>query len=65
MSTELKPCPFCGGTPAYYTPEEMLDYDMRFNGVTCYYIACGACGASIGEKHEADAVAAWNRRVDE
>ena len=53
---ELKPCPFCGGDATLW----------REGGVDRpYHILCG-CGGRVGwfETRE-EAIAAWNRRVNE
>lgn len=53
--TELKPCPFCGG-----------EAEIHPYGGGGYDVWCeGSCGAEInGFRTEAEAVEAWNRRVD-
>lgn len=59
--SELKPCPFCGGEPRWF-----------WNG-TVSVVRCMTCCASIGnnlsptedkEIRKAEAIAAWNTRVD-
>ena len=73
--TELKPCPFCGGTKLFIgtiAECEMQDKDhpdyennSRLYNVVCDYME-GGCGASTGGSAitvEA-AIKAWNRRVE-
>lgn len=49
-NSELKPCPFCGGTA-----------DIWFH--TMYIVSCKKC-RTMGHPQDvaADAIAAWNRR---
>lgn len=58
MSNKLKPCPFCGGETRIETCND--------NGafcVSCYrFYECGA--TQYWYDFEAEAIAAWNRRVD-
>jgi Lar family restriction alleviation protein len=68
---QLKPCPFCGGTPrgwcrsAVHGPTDELAY----NG----YVSCTQCTAKVRSAHQhpvgpeaiADAARNWNRRVQE
>jgi len=64
MSTELKPCPFCGGK-AHIVSETLLDEIGRF-----YSVKCSKCGAKSGEKFANDTCPLffeevreqWNRR---
>ncbi len=57
MMTELKPCPFCGGKPAYDT-----------NGVG-YWVICTSCGAKTnityidGKRGKQIVTDHWNRRA--
>lgn len=60
--TELKPCPFCGGTS--------VDVKYEPYPVPNHYIVCnynkGGCGASSGCDYTVEeAIEAWNRRVGE
>ena len=58
----LKACPFCGGGAELdEIGEELADAECMLNR---YYVGCNVCGA-IGpdELTEAEAIAAWNRRV--
>lgn len=49
---EMKPCPFCGSE------------DIRFIGVSCFYVSCNNCFATTGKVDNSRKVAAeqWNRR---
>ena len=72
--TELKPCPFCGGTKIFVgsvaeielTNEDDLNYNLynsQFQAV-CDYNA-GGCGASSGCRESKNAaIEYWNRRAD-
>ena len=53
---ELKPCPFCGGTPITVVDDET---EEKF-GVKCF-----KCGGSIYPEKETlyEAIEAWNRRM--
>lgn len=53
--TELLPCPFCGGKPAY------PDYDAGDND---FVVVCGPCGATSRYSDEQDdVISAWNQRA--
>lgn len=54
---DLKPCPFCGGSPAL---ELFNDGLFDYARITCCYLSFEWCGDKTGEK----VTAAWNRRVD-
>ena len=68
MKRELKPCPWCGGTPY------LLEMPLRhYSGCSEYVIKCSECGATpphgefydvynTREYAEQQAVEAWNRR---
>lgn len=67
----LKPCPFCGGTPFLYV-KPIRGYKGNFS----YRVLCTKCAAyvPIGEVHdlymdaelaEQTATAAWNRRAND
>lgn len=63
MNTEIKPCPFCGGTDG-----------LSFEDGSTYrwgLASCNSCGATAGEvrreypdqgKWHANAIAEWNTR---
>jgi len=61
--SELKPCPFCGGT----------DLEVWFGGIfrpTTHVIHCNTCELETGigtdqKQSKESLVAAWNRRVKE
>jgi hypothetical protein len=54
---ELKPCPFCGGTPIL---ELFNDGFFDYARIRCCRVMFDWCGDETGEQ----AIAAWNRRVD-
>jgi Lar family restriction alleviation protein len=59
---ELKPCPFCG------SKAKIVDYrpSSRPSGVTYYFVECEECfGKSVSKLKRDEAIAAWNRRVNE
>jgi Lar family restriction alleviation protein len=73
MSTELEPCPFCGGQAA--TQRETLDERYAYADVV--KVQCTACGVAVSatgdtskpgyadnSTTEKRAVAAWNRRTE-
>lgn len=51
---KLKPCPFCGGAP------ETITFGECYQGM----VACQNCSAKIGRMNLADAIKAWEKRVD-
>jgi Lar family restriction alleviation protein len=57
MMEVLKPCPFCGG-------KARIKWDKwRYDDLD-YYVEC-ECGVSTGVyKNLANAVKAWNRRIE-
>ena len=52
-TTELLPCPFCGGEARHYAP-----------GPIDHHIECVECYADIHRDTEAEAIAAWNTRAE-
>lgn len=52
---ELKPCPFCGGEARLYNPLES----------TMHFVYCNNCSAQGRGNTKAEAIEAWNRRVEE
>ena len=69
--SELKPCPFCGGTKITIANCVELEACNNFEECTDrenVAVVCdlnqGGCGASSGYRATfAEAIAAWNRRV--
>lgn len=59
--TELKPCPFCGGNPIFYSYDPFDGYQ---GNLTKYAVACVKCTARINANTEEKAKAMWNRRAD-
>lgn len=61
MTTELKPCPFCGGEAEIHPSS---DWDVKFTGAT-YFAWCDKC-ETRGDYYdtEAEAVEAWNNRAE-
>ena len=59
---ELKPCPFCGGEARLI--EESISMWSRIPHD--FAVVCKNCHASIRQyfRTEAEAIEAWNRRVD-
>lgn len=63
MSEKLKPCPFCGGKAEIRT--------MIYAGNALYYVRCPRincfihCFTKKKYETEAEAVEAWNRRVND
>lgn len=60
---ELKPCPFCGGEAepfkdACFCAEDGTMYEIK------WFVGCTDCPALVSGETEVDAIAAWNRRVD-
>ena len=55
VSTELKPCPFCG--------EKGELRLVRDYWVTCYNFFCGINPQTSFYATEAEAVSAWNKKV--
>lgn len=55
-TTELLPCPFCGGEAEPFNPFDNAD------GTWC--VLCSECASATGfEQTEAEAIAAWNARA--
>jgi hypothetical protein len=69
MAVELKPCPFCGGTPELVTRNVEPQGDPWYGKKMETFVLCD-CGACLfdGAFHEGfwdaetRAIAAWNRR---
>lgn len=62
--SELKPCPFCDGRTTVKT--RYIGYgSLGLGSHDEYRVVCQECHASSDEyRHEAEAIAAWNRRAD-
>ena len=60
-TTELLPCPFCGGEAEIHPSN---DWDVKFTGST-YFAWCDKC-ETRGDYYntEAEAIAAWNTRAE-
>jgi Lar family restriction alleviation protein len=69
--TELKPCPFCGGTAISRVEkwQEHLPFgkieNHRSYGVICTDCECIAYEIEPGFENVFEAIEAWNRRVTE
>lgn len=57
---ELRPCPFCGGTDIFVEPDERGSGGQH---VAPYHVGCIRCKCEQCADEEAEAIAAWNRRV--
>lgn len=55
MTVELKPCPFCGGEARY----NLANIVWRTG-----YVLCRGCRACSDLKREAEAIEAWNTRIE-
>ena len=66
MSEELKPCPFCGGEARVYR-YQYGEGTGRL--VKKYVVECVKCRMELPirlcSEHEAEAIATWNRRVND
>lgn len=62
--SELKPCPFCDGRTTVKT--RYIGYgSLGLGSHDEYRVVCQECHASSDEyRHEAEAIAVWNRRAD-
>ena len=47
---KLKPCPFCGGK-------------AKITGYIFFEVKCRRCRATLPQRYETEAIAAWNRRA--
>jgi Lar family restriction alleviation protein len=67
---DLKPCPFCGGTPSTIERPDNIDGTEFFYAVSCYCGGYSACAHKMAkcktpEQAKADAIAAWNTRASD
>lgn len=62
-SENLKPCPFCGGTPALEDWKYVYEYGTTIRCTVCH--ACISEGVEGGNGWHDRAVAKWNRRIVE
>ena len=65
--SELKPCPFCGGTNVEVLNRLEEEPEMELVGLTKdnWNVLCHDCYACGGTRRTAtDAIEAWNGRVD-
>ncbi len=62
MNEDLKPCPFCGGTPKLIPRGLFVTDGYRVMCVNCGYWADS--GFETGEKAKKLVVSMWNRRTD-
>jgi Lar family restriction alleviation protein len=63
VTVKIKPCPFCGGTPAVGS---YIDMPLSKSCRNLYYVQCPGCTARMpaGKPTEAGAVRDWNQRCD-
>ena len=61
--SELKPCPFCGGTASIRAVTPVHDPNIRAYGYGGYYPMCNDC-LTTGNNYSTyeKAAEAWNRR---
>lgn len=58
---ELKPCPFCGSSKVFFTPDE----EQQLDSTTTGFIWCHGCDFSSDSFYSRKtAIEKWNRRVD-
>lgn len=60
--SELKPCPFCGGSRIKVYPNP--NKDLRYLGIEQYKISCLHCAAQLYRAKKKEAIEAWNRRAE-
>lgn len=66
MDEKLKPCPFCGSTKLE-TIEICREWSDGWDDYweNYWHVRCNSCDVLVGEFfEEAEAVEAWNRRVN-
>ena len=54
--TELKACPFCGGTDIWEVSETVVDYDPN------PAVRCNECDVQVTGDTVSEAITKWNRR---
>jgi len=65
MTSELKPCPFCGEDEIALHPRDLARWgcELPHNGNDAQYAHCDRCGAEGPQSfYEHEAIDAWNRR---
>ena len=66
---KLKLCPFCGGEALYL--EDSTNFKLKDDGTAelvtkiVYFVWCTKCTALVSGNTKAEAVEAWNRRVND
>lgn len=61
---ELRPCPFCGKQPGWFPIEPDYEHGSAYAHVCCVELD-GGCGAEMLMTSNEEAIAKWNRRVDD
>lgn len=66
---KLKMCPFCGGEAYHFEDSTnfLLKDDGKAERVTkiMYFVWCTKCTALVNGNTKAEAIEAWNRRVEQ
>ena len=58
---KLKPCPFCGSSKVFFTPDE----EQQIDSTTTGFIWCHGCDFSSDSFYSRKiAIEKWSRRVD-
>ena len=66
LSSELKPCPFCGGKAYSYfvKPHKHVLVNMpEYSGGG--FVECSSCTACVSANSKEEAESLWNSRTDE
>ena len=61
--SELKKCPFCGGSRIKVYPNP--NKDLRDLGIEQYKVSCVNCAAQLCRAGKEEAIEAWNRREED